>query len=250
MLAPHTETDERAAFEAAVLREQPSLCAFAISLIRDRSRADDLVQETILRAIMQRDKFTPGTNLSAWLFTLLRNIFRSQWRKRRREVEDPDLIHARALTVGGAEDEEARQDFTKMLGVLACLSQEYRDVIIAIGYLGMQYNQAADILRCAEGTIKSRVSRARDRLAQMMRDVSEVKFDAGAIVTAAQAIPRGHPMHQIAEAYIELYGPLVTEEVSTAAISEADMAWARLVESGGVDLDDFDGGFYAGCDRT
>jgi len=84
------------------LREQmlgavPSLRAFAISLSGNVDRADDLVQETLMRAIANIDSFQPGTNMSAWLFTILRNLFRSEDRKRRREVEDADGSYAETL---------------------------------------------------------------------------------------------------------------------------------------------------------
>src|ERR1700682_4533473 len=74
----------------AMLGVGPSLRAFAMSLCGNVDRADDLVQETLLRAIANINSFEPGTNMSAWVFTILRNLFRSEYRKRRREVEDGD----------------------------------------------------------------------------------------------------------------------------------------------------------------
>src|SRR5215470_17356513 len=82
----------------AMLEAVPSLRAFAISLCGNVDRADDLVQETLLRAWANMDSFQPGTNMSAWLFTILRNLFRSEYRKRRREVEDTDGSYAESLT--------------------------------------------------------------------------------------------------------------------------------------------------------
>src|SRR3569833_4661903 len=81
----------------AILGSVPSLRAFAISLCGNVDRADDLVQETLLRALANIDSFQPGTNMSAWLFTILRNHFRSENRKRRREVEDADGHYADSL---------------------------------------------------------------------------------------------------------------------------------------------------------
>ena len=78
----------------AVLAAVPSLRAFAISLSGNVDRADDLVQETLLRALANIDSFEPGSNMPAWLFTILRNLFRSEYRKRRREVEDADGSYA------------------------------------------------------------------------------------------------------------------------------------------------------------
>src|SRR3982750_3651856 len=80
-----------------ILATVPSLRAFAISLSGNADRADDLVQETMLRAIANIDSFQPGSNLPAWLFTILRNLFRSDYRKRRREVEDADGTYAQSL---------------------------------------------------------------------------------------------------------------------------------------------------------
>src|SRR3977135_4153647 len=82
----------------AMLTAVPSLRAFAISLCGNVDRADDLVQETLLRATANIDSFQPGTNMSAWLFTILRNLFRSDYRRRRREVEDTDGGYVKSLT--------------------------------------------------------------------------------------------------------------------------------------------------------
>jgi len=87
-----------------MLAAVPSLRAFAISLSGNVDRADDLVQEMLLRAIANINSFHPGTNMSAWLITILRNLFRSEYRKRRREVEDADGRHVATravLTAGG-----------------------------------------------------------------------------------------------------------------------------------------------------
>src|SRR3984893_10300450 len=81
-----------------MLAAVPSLRAFAISLCGNVDRADDLVQEALLRALANLDSFEPGTNMSAWLFTILRNLFRSEYRKRRREVEDADGSYAESVT--------------------------------------------------------------------------------------------------------------------------------------------------------
>ena len=84
---------------ADILKAIPHLRAFAISLTGDVDRADDLVQEAIVRGLSHLDSFTPGTNMQAWLFTILRNQFHTSYRKRRREVEDPDGQYAARLAV-------------------------------------------------------------------------------------------------------------------------------------------------------
>jgi RNA polymerase sigma-70 factor, ECF subfamily len=150
----------------AVLATVPSLRAFAISLSGNVDRADDLVQETLLRALVNIDSFEPGTNLSAWLFTILRNLFRSEYRKRRREVEDGDGTYAESLK--SQPEQEARVEFREFRAALAKLPSDQREALILVGASGFSYEEAAGICGCAVGTIKSRVNRARTRLAELM----------------------------------------------------------------------------------
>jgi RNA polymerase sigma-70 factor (ECF subfamily) len=150
----------------AVLAAVPSLRAFAISLSGNVDRADDLVQETLLRALVNIDSFEPGTNLSAWLFTILRNLFRSEYRKRRREVEDGDGTYAESLK--SQPEQEARVEFREFRAALAKLPSDQREALILVGASGFSYEEAAGICGCAVGTIKSRVNRARTRLAELM----------------------------------------------------------------------------------
>jgi RNA polymerase sigma-70 factor (ECF subfamily) len=150
----------------AVLAAVPSLRAFAISLSGNVDRADDLVQETLLRALVNIDSFEPGTNLSAWLFTILRNLFRSEYRKRRREVEDGDGTYAESLK--SQPEQEARVEFREFRAALAKLPSDQREALILVGASGFSYEEAANICGCAVGTIKSRVNRARTRLAELM----------------------------------------------------------------------------------
>jgi RNA polymerase sigma-70 factor (ECF subfamily) len=150
----------------AVLAAVPSLRAFAISLSGNVDRADDLVQETLLRALVNIDSFSPGTNLSAWLFTILRNLFRSEYRKRRREVEDTDGSYAESLK--SQPEQEGRVEFQEFRTALAKLPADQREALILVGASGFSYEEAASICECAVGTIKSRVNRARTRLAELM----------------------------------------------------------------------------------
>jgi RNA polymerase sigma-70 factor, ECF subfamily len=154
------------AMRDAVLAAVPSLRAFAISLSGNVDRADDLVQETLLRALVNIDSFEPGTNLSAWLFTILRNLFRSEYRKRRREVEDGDGTYAESLK--SQPEQEARVEFREFRAALAKLPSDQREALILVGASGFSYEEAAGICGCAVGTIKSRVNRARTRLAELM----------------------------------------------------------------------------------
>src|SRR5205823_13949058 len=146
----------------AMLAAVPSLRAFAISLSGNIDRADDLVQETLLRAIANIDSFQPGTNMSAWMFTILRNLFRSEYRKRRREVEDTDGSYAESLK--SHPEQNSRLEFQEFRAALAKLPPDQREALILVGASGFSYEEAAAICECAVGTIKSRVNRARTAL--------------------------------------------------------------------------------------
>ena len=150
----------------AILTAVPSLRAFAISLSGNVDRADDLVQETMLRALANIHSFQPGTNMSAWLFTILRNLFRSEYRKRRREVEDTDGSFAEGLK--SHPEQLGRVEFQEFRAALSQLPAEQREALILVGASGFSYEEAADICDCAVGTIKSRVNRARSRLAKLL----------------------------------------------------------------------------------
>jgi len=149
-----------------VLATVPSLRAFAISLCGNIDRADDLVQETLLRAWANLSSFEPGTNMSAWLFTILRNLFRSEYRKRRREVADGDGSYADTLKT--QPEQASRVEFEEFRAALAKLPQDQREALVLVGASGFSYEEAAGICGCAVGTIKSRVNRARTRLAELM----------------------------------------------------------------------------------
>src|SRR5213079_810033 len=149
-----------------MLMAVPSLRAFAISLSGNIDRADDLVQETLLRAIANIDSFQPGTNLPAWLFTILRNLFRSEYRKRRREVEDTDGTYAESLK--SHPEQQSRVEFQEFRVALSKLPPDQREALILVGASGFSYEEAAAICDCAVGTIKSRVNRARTRLSGLL----------------------------------------------------------------------------------
>ena len=150
----------------AVLGAVPSLRAFAISLCGNVDRADDLVQETLLRALANIDSFQPGSNLPAWLFTILRNLFRSDYRKRRREVEDAEGNYAKTLKTQPSQG--AHLEFEEFRTALDKLPQDQREALILVGASGFSYEDAATICGCAVGTIKSRVNRARSKLAALL----------------------------------------------------------------------------------
>lgn len=166
-----------AALRDALLAAVPSLRAFAISLCGHMDRADDLVQETLLRALSNLHRFEPGTNLHAWLFTILRNLFHSEYRKRRREVEDPDGAFASRLKV--QPEQGGHLDFEDFRSALAQLPRDQREALLLVGASGFSYEEAAAICGCAVGTIKSRVNRARSRLVDVLgvSDADEIGPD-------------------------------------------------------------------------
>jgi RNA polymerase sigma-70 factor (ECF subfamily) len=115
--------------------------------------------------------------MPAWLFTILRNLFRSEYRKRRREVEDADGKYAATLSV--EPDQMPHLDFEDLQKALTRLPHDQREAVLLVGASGFSYEQAAEICGCAVGTIKSRVNRARNRLAELMH-FTDLDEDLGA----------------------------------------------------------------------
>lgn len=155
-----------ATVDGAMVRAIPGLRAFAVSLCRNRDRADELVQETLTRAISRISTFEKGTNLDAWLFTILRNSFYNDCRKPRRTWDGLDTEHAQSITVpldqhGWDVAEDLRAGLDK-------LSSAHRQALSLVGASGLSYDEAAAIAHCEVGTMKSRVFRARKMLAAHM----------------------------------------------------------------------------------
>src|SRR5690606_22145311 len=147
---------------ADLLGAIPSLRAFAVSLAQNADRADDLVQETLVKAWDKHESFQMGTNLKAWLFTILRNEFYSQMRKRGREVQDSEGIMTARLAVHPAQ--QGQLDLKDFRAALERLHSDLCEAFILIGGSGFSYGRASESCGCAVGTIKSRVSLGRARL--------------------------------------------------------------------------------------
>lgn len=157
-----------------LLEHMPNLRAFAMSLCGNGDRADDLVQEALVKAWSNLDRYEPGTNMRAWLFTILRNAYYSDLRKRRREVEDADgAMAARLATHPG---QTGHMDFQDFRAALDRLPADQREALVLIGASGLSYEEAAEICGCAVGTVKSRVNRARNRLAELLMLESAAEF--------------------------------------------------------------------------
>ncbi len=150
----------------------PALRAFAWSLSHNGSDADDLVQDTLTKAWTHKDKFAEGTNLRAWLFTILRNTYYTAVTRRRREVSDVDGKHAATLTAPATQDWSVAM--RSLESAMRQLPDEHREALVLVGAAGLTYEEAAEICGCALGTIKSRVNRARTRLLKIMEADSAV----------------------------------------------------------------------------
>lgn len=166
-------------FKREMLATLPSLRAFAMSLTGRHDKADDLVQDTIMKAWAKQSGFEMGTNMKAWLFTILRNEFYSQMRKRGREVQDTDGVFSNNLAVHpGQYGSLDLQDFRKALDQLPA---DQREAIILVGASGFAYEEAAEVCGCAVGTIKSRVNRARVRLQELLAVSGQADYGPDAI---------------------------------------------------------------------
>lgn len=157
-----------------LIRQIPNLRAFAVSLCGNAERADDLVQEALMKAWASIDMFEAGTNMRAWLFTILRNVYYSDFRKKRREVEDADGKLAANLATH--PEQHGHLDMVDFKAALSKLAPDQREALILVGASGFSYDEAAEICGCAVGTVKSRVNRARTRLAELLAVQSGAEY--------------------------------------------------------------------------
>ena len=157
------EAEHDAAFQSAIVAIIPQLRAFARSLCRDATEAEDLAQEAVARAWVNRARFEMGTNIKAWAFMILRNQFYSDKRRSWRNVPlDPDVA---AQTLVAVDSPSGNLEIDELRRALSMIPDEQREALILIGAGGLSYEEASEICGVAIGTMKSRVSRARDRLA-------------------------------------------------------------------------------------
>jgi RNA polymerase sigma-70 factor (ECF subfamily) len=158
-----TDCDRQAKrFEDEMLEAIPFLRAFARTLCRDGEQAEDLAQEALMKAWQCRNQFQPGTNLRAWIATILRNRFYSLGRRRKWQADYDQEIIERTLVA--PDDPEANVALEDVRRALAMLPDFQREALILVGAGGMSYEEVAQIARCPLGTVKSRVRRARDEL--------------------------------------------------------------------------------------
>jgi RNA polymerase sigma-70 factor (ECF subfamily) len=159
-----------------VAKRHATVCAGAVDYMRDlrvyaraltknHAQADDLVQGAILRALEASRQFTPGTNIRAWLFTILRNVLYNNWRSPVSHHVGLEDCHYAPTT---APTQEASLEFCDLRRAFAELGQDQRDALLLVGASGLDYKSAAVVSGCAAGTMKSRVSRGRATLRTLM----------------------------------------------------------------------------------
>jgi RNA polymerase sigma-70 factor (ECF subfamily) len=158
--------DCHAAVCAGAVKYLPELRAFARALASNRHQADDLVQGAVMRALAAAQQFTPGTNFKAWIFTILRNVFYNQCRSPWSQNVPLDEEGGNDPVVGPSQ--ERSLEFCDFRRAFAQLVPEQREALLLVGASGLGYEEAATICGCAVGTVKSRVSRARDNLRALM----------------------------------------------------------------------------------
>jgi RNA polymerase sigma-70 factor, ECF subfamily len=159
-------------FRSELVSQIPRLRAYAMALTRSSAEADDLVQDALLRAWRFRNGYQPGGNLGAWLSKILRNTYYTSVRARWNTVQDIDGRHAAQLTC--EPDQEWRLKYGELLAGLAQLTDLMREALLLVVAQGLSYEEAAEVTGCPVGTMKSRVNRGRERLAQLLGETPAV----------------------------------------------------------------------------
>lgn len=156
-------TDE---FADRLIAALPSLRRFALSLARDSDVADDLVQITVERALVARDRFDPSTPLMAWLFRILRNAFIDMTRRTRTRGSETDIVDSpEAASVDGPRTTEARVMLDQTMAAMRDLPEDQRAILTLVCMEELSYAEASEVLDIPVGTVMSRLSRARRALA-------------------------------------------------------------------------------------
>lgn len=171
----------------------PALRAFALSLTRNGATADDMVQDTVVKAWTNIDKFKPGTKMRAWLFTILRNTYYSSRRKLNREVADVDGVFTATLSV--KPDHDGRMQLSDFKQAFELLPDEQREALILVGASGFSYEEAADMCGVAVGTVKSRANRGRAKLTELLHLDEEGPMELTdsatmAVISGAGTVPQ------------------------------------------------------------
>ena len=165
---PERSAEDRRAFKQELTDVAPHLRAFARGLCGRPDMADDLVQETLLKAWAAQERFEPGTSMRAWTFVILRNAYLTDMRRNRFRGEYDETVAERILTAPAGQEEPIH--LSDMYRALLTLPPERREALLLVGAGGFSYEEAANICGCAVGTIKSRVGRARAALSTMIEE--------------------------------------------------------------------------------
>ena len=166
MVTIASANDNEDRFETLLLKNMKMLTGFSIKLTRGSDNANDLVQETLMKALKNREKFREGTNLGAWTCTILRRLHYEQFRNRRREVPDSD--GTLVSTFKSCPEQLGHMEFMDFQKYVKLLSNEQQTALMLVGGLGYLYEEAAVITNCPLGTLKSRVNRARRKIKNLL----------------------------------------------------------------------------------
>lgn len=157
----------------------PALRRFALSLTRNEDRADDLVQDSIERALKKSEYFEPGTNLRSWIFTVCRRIFLNQIRKQKTQGIAVEIDDAPQAKLSAEASQDMSMACKEMLAAMERLPLRDKVVLLLIVVEGMKYDEAANVLDIPVGTVRSRLSRARTRLKEFI-EAGTAKAEAAA----------------------------------------------------------------------
>ncbi len=164
-------------FHQMLLEHLPPHQAYAIMLTRDRAQAEDLLQETSLRALRAQNQFMMGTNFTAWIYKILRNEYISSLRRKKRQPVQIEDMPAEFLSRKGEQENDVLS--REIIAAMDKLQHGQREVLILICASGLSYEEAAEALGCSVGTIKSRLWRARARMASLIMGDEETKTGRG-----------------------------------------------------------------------
>lgn len=174
-------------FRELLVAQLPHMRAVARALTGHRDRADDLVNDTILKALSAESQFQPGTNLKAWLITILRNHYINGLRRSRIEAESVEEVPENIQPT--APNQEHVVEMNEVGAALQSMSPEHREILVLISAAGLSYDEAAEVCGCATGTIKSRLNRARSELKRVLAESRTVAL--------ASRRKRGRPRRKI-----------------------------------------------------
>lgn len=186
-----------AEFKRSLVEIAPHLRAFARSLCGCREHADDLAQETMLRAWSARDRYRAGTNFKAWTFTILRNQFYSEVRRKRFQGEYDEAVAEQTLSSGGAQEENA--ELADVLRSLSMLPDTHREALILAAVGCLSYEEIAEICGVALGTVKSRISRARSMLSYVIESGQLPDFRHNFVLTGEAVDALFHELERVAD---------------------------------------------------